>query len=88
MVVEDDGRGIPEDERDKVFERFYRGRNAAERDGGVGLGLTICRAIVRAHGGRIGVLPRAGGGTSVEFSVPLSSASADAPQAVKSGGES
>lgn len=74
VSVEDDGPGIPADERDKVFERFYRGRHAASRDGGVGLGLTICRAIVRAHGGRIAVLPRAGGGTAVEFSVPLSTA--------------
>ena len=74
--VEDDGPGIPEHERDKVFERFYRGSGAQSRDGGVGLGLTICRAIVRAHGGRIAVLARAGGGTVIEFSLPLPRASA------------
>jgi two-component system, OmpR family, sensor histidine kinase KdpD len=86
VCVEDDGPGIPDDERDKVFERFYRGRHAGGRDGGVGLGLTICRAIVRAHGGRIAVLPRAGGGTLVEFSVPLSDAGTTAPGVLKDGG--
>jgi two-component system sensor histidine kinase KdpD len=69
--VSDDGPGIPVDEREKVFEKFYRGRFSGKRDGGVGLGLTICRAIVRAHGGRIHVREREGGGTLVEFTVPL-----------------
>jgi two-component system sensor histidine kinase KdpD len=75
VQVADDGPGIAEDERDKVFEKFYRGRSASKGDGGVGLGLTICRAIVRAHGGRIAARTRAGGGTLVEFSLPLAAAS-------------
>lgn len=71
VQVADDGPGIAEFEREKVFEKFYRGDHTNKGDGGVGLGLTICRAIIRAHGGRIGVRERAGGGTLVEFSVPL-----------------
>jgi two-component system sensor histidine kinase KdpD len=78
VQVADDGPGIAEDERDKVFEKFYRGRTASKSDGGVGLGLTICRAIVRAHGGRIAARTRAGGGTLVEFSLPLTAASSAA----------
>lgn len=71
VQVADDGPGIAENEREKVFEKFYRGGHTSKADGGVGLGLTICRAIIRAHGGRIGVRERSGGGTLVEFTVPL-----------------
>ncbi|MEO6601732.1 MAG: ATP-binding protein [Polyangiaceae bacterium] len=71
VQVEDNGPGIAEHEREKVFEKFYRGQHASKSDGGVGLGLTICRSIIRAHGGRIGVRERAGGGTLVEFTVPF-----------------
>jgi two-component system sensor histidine kinase KdpD len=70
IQVADAGRGIPEQERDKVFEKFYRGGQSNKTDGGVGLGLTICRAIVRAHGGRIAIRDRQGGGTLVEFTLP------------------
>jgi two-component system, OmpR family, sensor histidine kinase KdpD len=74
VQVEDNGPGIAEHEREKVFEKFYRGQHAAKSDGGVGLGLTICRSIIRAHGGKIGVRERAGGGTLVEFTVPFAAA--------------
>jgi two-component system sensor histidine kinase KdpD len=66
----DDGPGISEAEREKVFEKFYRGGQAAKGDGGVGLGLTICRAVVRAHGGYIVIRGRPGGGAVVEFTLP------------------
>jgi len=72
VQVADDGPGIPEDEWDKVFEKFYRGRGAGKADGGVGLGLTICRAIVRAHGGRIAIRAHRSGGALVEFTLPVS----------------
>ncbi|HEY6559430.1 MAG TPA: ATP-binding protein [Polyangiaceae bacterium] len=69
--VADDGPGIVADEREKVFEKFYRGRSAGKNDGGMGLGLTICRAILRVHGGSISVRERAGGGALVEFTLPV-----------------
>jgi two-component system sensor histidine kinase KdpD len=71
VQVADDGPGIAESEREKVFEKFYRGARTTKSDGGVGLGLTICRAVVRAHGGKIGIFERAGGGALVEFTLPL-----------------
>jgi len=74
VQVEDNGPGILEHEREKVFEKFYRGQQAPKSDGGVGLGLTICRSIIRAHGGKIGVREREGGGTLVEFTVPFATA--------------
>jgi two-component system sensor histidine kinase KdpD len=77
--VADDGPGILESERGKVFEKFYRGNHSNRTDGGAGLGLTICRAIVEAHGGRIRALARAGGGALIEFTLPL----AELPQIVR-----
>jgi two-component system sensor histidine kinase KdpD len=69
VAIDDRGGGIPFDEHEKVFEKFYRGRGVAG-DGGMGLGLTICRAIITAHGGRISIHDRVGGGASVQFSLP------------------
>jgi two-component system sensor histidine kinase KdpD len=70
IEVADRGPGIPPEEREKVFDKFYRGSGARHKDGGSGLGLTICRAVARAHGGRIRVGARAGGGAVVEFLLP------------------
>jgi two-component system sensor histidine kinase KdpD len=67
--VIDHGPGIPPEEREKVFEKFFRGRGS-KRDGGAGLGLTICRAVAVAHRGRIRVLETSGGGTTVELTLP------------------
>lgn len=56
VVVEDDGPGIPEEERPRLFERFYRGAGARTSEvPGTGLGLALCDAIVRAAGGRIDI---------------------------------
>jgi len=68
--VSDQGPGIPLDEREKVFEPFYRGEEAPERAGS-GLGLAISRAIVLAHDGRIWVEETAGGGAAVVFEIPV-----------------
>ncbi len=63
LVVEDRGPGIPEDMKERVFEPFVSGRARRGVRGGYGLGLTICRNVVREHRGRIWHEPREGGGT-------------------------
>ena len=74
VEVRDTGRGIPEAERDQVFQAFVQGSDRSSRsDGSAGLGLAISRAIVEAHGGRIWI--EAGQvGTSVRFSLPAAGA--------------
>lgn len=69
VEVADRGPGIPFGEEARIFDKFYRGRLA--REGGVGLGLTICRGIVEAHGGRVWAENRSGGGALFRFSIPL-----------------
>jgi signal transduction histidine kinase len=57
LTVADDGAGIPDDERERVFDRFYRTQSSRSREsGGTGLGLPIVRDLVRAHGGTIKLL--------------------------------
>jgi signal transduction histidine kinase len=68
VEVADTGEGVPAEQRERVFDPFYRG-DAARRDAGAGLGLAISRAIVEAHGGRIW-LEDAAVGTRVRFSLP------------------
>lgn len=68
--VNDRGPGILPHEREKVFEKFFRGSGTRHGDGGAGLGLTICRAAARAHQGRLRALERAGGGTCMELTLP------------------
>ena len=58
--VADRGPGIPRGEERRIFEKFYQLH--PDREGGVGLGLTICRGIIESHGGRIWVEARSGGG--------------------------
>jgi two-component system sensor histidine kinase KdpD len=70
VEVSDRGPGIPEGQEARIFEKFQRA--AGERGpGGVGLGLTICRAIVAAHGGRIWAKNRDGGGATLTFALPM-----------------
>ena len=71
LVVQDDGPGIPADQRERVFRRFHRTDEARDRaSGGAGLGLAIVRAITDAHGGTVsaGVSPE--GGASIEIELP------------------
>jgi signal transduction histidine kinase len=70
VSVRDQGPGIPTDELPRLFQRFYRARASREAAGGLGLGLSICRAIVHAQGGDISVECPSGGGTAVHFTVP------------------
>ncbi len=69
FAVADTGPGIPQDERDRLFEPFWRGRRAAR--GGLGLGLSIARGIVEAHGGRIWAESREGEGSTFTFELPV-----------------
>ena len=71
LSVRDTGIGIAEDEQERLFERFFRTSEATARAvAGAGLGLTVCKSIVEAHGGRIGVTSRPGAGTTVRVDLP------------------
>ena len=80
--VSDEGIGIPPDEINKVFDKFYRGAGLPGKPTtGTGMGLAIARGIVEAHGGRIRVESRAGHGATFSFAIPVACKSA-APQAL------
>jgi two-component system sensor histidine kinase KdpD len=72
LVVEvaDRGRGLPPGEEERVFDKFHRSADAAGR-AGAGLGLTVCKGIVRLHGGRIEAENRPGGGAVFRFTLPV-----------------
>jgi len=71
VSVRDEGIGLDPEDHDRVFERFARVDNALSRKTqGVGLGLFLVRAIVRAHGGRVWVQSAPGQGASFFFSLP------------------
>lgn len=69
ISIGDRGPGIPEENREKVFQKFYRQQN--DQRPGAGLGLAICHGIVQAHGGRIWVEENPGGGALFRFSLPI-----------------
>jgi signal transduction histidine kinase len=68
--VTDRGPGVPEAERDRIFEPFYRPAGTPETGEGYGLGLSLVRQIARAHGGEARCLPHAGGGSLFEVELP------------------
>jgi two-component system, OmpR family, sensor histidine kinase KdpD len=69
--VADDGPGLPPGSESKIFDKFFRGTTiAADGRRGVGLGLTICQAILQAHGGRITAANRLQGGAEFVISLP------------------
>ena len=68
IEVADRGPGIARDDITRIFDKFVRSRHDSR---GAGLGLTICRGIVVAHGGRIWVEERQGGGASFRFTLPV-----------------
>jgi two-component system sensor histidine kinase KdpD len=76
--VADRGAGVSPGEEERIFEKFYRS-TVHERVGGAGLGLTIVRAIALAHGGRVWVEPRAGGGSVFRLTLPLGGTPPDLP---------
>ncbi|HZZ96765.1 MAG TPA: HAMP domain-containing sensor histidine kinase [Jatrophihabitantaceae bacterium] len=75
LTVTDDGPGLPESERDRVFDRFYRAETSRSRDlGGTGLGLPIVRDLVRAHNGAVELVgrPDDASGLQAVVTLPLS----------------
>jgi len=72
VTIQDSGIGIPEEEQDKIFARFYRVDKARDREtGGTGLGLAISRAAVLLHGGSIRVSSKADEGSTFVIKLPL-----------------
>jgi len=72
IEVDDDGPGIPESERERVFEPFHRGEPSRSREtGGAGLGLAVVRSVARAHGGDADLQNRTEGGLRARAHLPL-----------------
>jgi len=74
VSVSDQGVGIPIEELGKIFDKFYRGSQTRQRPGGTGLGLTICQAIILAHGGRIWAESEVGRGSTFYLRLPVADA--------------
>ncbi|MEN6371836.1 MAG: ATP-binding protein [Armatimonadota bacterium] len=72
--VEDQGPGIPPEERDKIFEKFYRGESSSRYTSGTGLGLAVTREIAKFHGGRVWVEDVVPHGARFVISLPLEEA--------------
>ena len=70
IAVTDHGAGIPLPDQATVFERYFRSATTPQGSPGTGLGLSIAKAIVEAHGGRIGLTSDEGVGTTVWFTIP------------------
>jgi signal transduction histidine kinase len=71
ISVKDNGRGIPPEARDEIFKKFYQVDTSSTREkGGSGLGLSICKGIVEAHGGRIWMESQLSEGTTFSFTIP------------------
>jgi PAS domain S-box-containing protein len=86
ISVRDEGDGIAPEDQPLVFDRFFRARTeAAQRSGGVGLGLFICRRLVEAMGGEISLRSEKDAGSTFSFTLPL--ATADARTAVRAVGD-
>ncbi len=72
VSTRDEGPGIPEDERERVFDMFYRVKTTGQQTIGTGLGLAICRGIVEAHGGTVSASSAEGGrGTVITIGLPV-----------------
>jgi signal transduction histidine kinase len=70
FTVEDSGPGIPEEEREHVFDPYWQAAGSDRQRGSLGLGLFICKSLVEAHGGTIWFEPRQGGGARFRFTMP------------------
>jgi len=79
VTIADRGPGVAKEDESRILDKFFRSANADHRDGGMGLGLAICKAIARAHGGRIEARNRNGGGLEVTLSLPTGGPTAPEP---------
>jgi signal transduction histidine kinase len=78
ISVSDDGPGIPEEQLERIFDRFTRGdAGLTQRVGGTGLGLAISKSLAEAHGGGIGVESVVGRGSTFRVRLPIATAPAD-----------
>jgi two-component system sensor histidine kinase KdpD len=74
VSIADRGPGIPSDDLERIFDKFYRVSGAKRKSGsvmGTGLGLAVCRGLVEAHGGHIWAENRVDGGAIFRFTLPL-----------------
>ena len=70
LTVEDNGIGISQADRSRIFQRFYQAENSRRSQGGMGLGLSMVRQIVQLHGGTIAVSSTEGKGTVFTVTLP------------------
>jgi PAS domain S-box-containing protein len=71
VSVKDNGPGIAKENFTKIFESYYRVENGCHQPAGLGLGLSLCKTIVEAHGGKIWVESELGKGSTFSFTIPL-----------------
>ena len=71
FIIDDSGPGVPEEARERIFERFYSLRHHSARRKGTGLGLTLVKEAAELHGGSISLDAADGGGTVARFTLPL-----------------
>jgi signal transduction histidine kinase len=86
IVVKDQGEGIPDTAMPHLFEPFFRAdASRSRRTGGYGLGLSLCKAVIDAHDGRIDITSTAGRGTRVVITLPAPQLPVSARPAIPAG---
>ncbi|MEM0926012.1 MAG: sensor histidine kinase, partial [Planctomycetota bacterium] len=81
LLVQDNGPGIESEDAPRVFDKFYRGSHAVNREiPGTGLGLAFTREVIRTHGGDVELETTLGRGTTFKLSLPSSGSSSNTPE--------